>query len=214
MTPRLSILTVLGLVALAAAPASAQRLWVGAAVQRDVQQFPEDVVPNRLDGSATGWRVGASARVRSHLALSVEWSDAGTIEDTRTTRLDFNGRPIAITSTSAHRTRALAVLAGYGHGVTTRVGIAYLVGAAFTDVRREFTSNAGGLVLVSPSNPGGSGGPPVVDRFQTLTGGVDAHVRVTGRLHAVSGIRAQRIVLSPDLTGWSIRTFFGAGWAF
>ena len=40
---------------------------IGGAVQQNVQRFAEDVVPNRLDGSAIGWRVGADMLVRRHV---------------------------------------------------------------------------------------------------------------------------------------------------
>lgn len=215
MTPRLSIAIALTLVTLATSQANAQNIWIGGAVQRDVQRFPEDVVvPKRLDGAATGWTVGAAVRVRSHVALAVEWSNAGTIEDSRTTTLDLDGRTIAITSTFRHDTRTFAALAGYGHMVSSRVRLAYLLGVAVTTVRREFASNAPGLVLVSPSDRTASGGSPLVDRFQGVTGGVDALVRINRCVHAVTGARAQKIKLLPDASGWSIRTFVGAGCVF
>jgi hypothetical protein len=213
MARRLLILVGLGLVCLSS-PASAQRLVVSGAVQRDAQRFTEDVVPNRLDGSAIGWTVGASTRVWRHLALAAEWSDAGAIVDTRALTLDVNGRTVTITSTLRHRTRAWSALAGYAHGVTRRVQVAYLAGATFTRVRREFRSDAGGLVLVSPSNPGGAVAPPIVDRFRSVTGGVDVSVQVTRRVLVVSGVRIQELHLAPDLDGWSARTFAGVGWAF
>lgn len=200
-------------VMLAAAPSSAQVLWIGGAVQQDVQRFDQDVVPNRLDGSAIGWRVGANMLVRSHFALAAEWSDRGTIEDSRTMTLDVNGVTVPITSTFTHHTRSLAALAGYGHVLTTRVRVAYLLGVAVTDVRRAFTSDAATTVLVSPSTPTASS-PAVEDRFPALTGGLDVRVRMTRGLHLAAGIRGQSLRLEPDLRGWSVETFIGAGWAF
>jgi hypothetical protein len=197
----------------AADPASAQRLWIGGAVQRDVQRFTEDVVPNRLNGSAIGWSLNAETLVRRRVALAAEWFEAGVIEDLQTTTLDVNGRTVAISSTFRHRTRALAALGGFGHELTTRVRLAYLVGVAFTHVRREFTSDAAGMVLVAPSDPTAAG-PAVVDRFPALTGGVDALVRLAKGAHLAAGVRAQHMALDPDLTGWSVRTFIGAGWMF
>lgn len=188
-------------------------LWVGGAVQQDVQRFAEDVVPNRLDGSAIGWRLGAEALVWRHVALAAEWSDAGTIEDSRITTLDVNGRTVTIASTFVHRTRALAAFGGFGHPLTTRMRVAYLLGVAFTNVRREFTSDAARTVLVAPSDPSAVS-PAVVDRFPALAGGVDALVRVAYGVHLSAGVRAQRIRLEPDLRGWSVKTFIGAGWAF
>ena len=51
--------------------------------------------------------------------------------------LDVNGRAAMITSTFTHRTRSLSALAGYGHELTPRVAVAYLIGVAVTDVRRD-----------------------------------------------------------------------------
>ncbi len=210
MTSRLPI--ALTLIVLVTGPSSAQGL-LAAAVQRDIQRFPDDVVPNRLDGAAIGWSVGASARVPRHLALAVEWTDAGAIADTRTVTLEVNGRTVAIMSTFRHRTRVLAALAGYHRTVASRVGVAFLIGVAFSHVRREFTSTAAGSVLVPPSTLA-TPDTSLVDRFRAVTGGVDAHVRVAGRVHVVTGVRAQRLALQPDLNGWGARTFVGAGWAF
>jgi hypothetical protein len=207
-------LVALALVSLATPPALAQTVWVSGAVQRDVQRFPEDEAPNRLDGAATGWSVGATLRMLTHLVLAAEWSDAGTIDDVRTTPLSVDGRTIAITSTFRHETTTLTTLAGYRHTLFSRVGVAYLGGVAFTRVRREFLSNAPGLVLVSPSDLTTSSRSDLADRFHDLTGGVDAVVRIKGRVYAVTGIRAQKIRLLPDISGWSLRTFIGAGWAF
>jgi hypothetical protein len=198
---------------LAAAPASAQAVWIGGAIQQNVQRFAEDVVPNRLDGSAIGWRVGADMLVWRHFALAAEWSDRGAIEDARTMTLDVNGLTVPITSTFTHRTRSLAALAGYGHELTGRVRVAYLLGVAATDVRRTFTSDAATTVLVSPSTPAASSAP-VEDRFPALTGGVDVRVRTTRALHFAAGLRALSLRLEPDLRGWSVETFIGAGWAF
>jgi hypothetical protein len=185
------------------------------AMQRDIQRFPEGDVPARLDGSAAGWMAGAGARW-NHLALAVEWSDAGTIEDARTTALDINGRTVAITSTFRHHTSTAAALGGYSHMLSSRVRIAYLGGVSSTQVTRKFASNAPGLVLVGPSDPSPSAVSSLFDRFWGMTGGVDASVRIRRRLHAVAGLRAQRITLHPGLrpddSGWSVRTFLGAGW--
>lgn len=202
----------LALVTCLTTPAGAQTLMLSGVVQRDMQRFPEGDAPTRLDGSATGLMVSADVRLRNHLALAVEWSDAGTIEDVRTTALDIDSRTVAITSTFRHRTRTGAALGGYSHVLSSRVRVAYLGGVSFTEVRRQFTSNAAGLVLVGPSDPSASGRSSLVDRFWGMTGGVDAFVRIRWRLHALAGLRAQRITLPPDVSGWSVKTFVGAGW--
>ena len=208
------ILVIAGLAVLTLpTPAIAQRVIASGAVQRDVQRFPQDVVPNGLDGTSMGLTFAALARVWRGVVLAAEWSDAGTIEDVRQLTLDVNGRTAMVTSTLAHRTRAWLMLAGFGHDVTRRVRLAWLAGAAFADVRREFRTDAAGLVLVSPSDTGLTA-PPIVDRFRTLTGGVNVHVQLSEHVHAVSGFRAQPIRVSPDLDGWSARIFAGAGWVF
>lgn len=206
------ILRAVVLVTCMTAPAGAQNLMLSGAVQRDIQRFPESDVPARLDGSAAGWMVGAGVRLRNHLALAVEWSDAGTIEDVRTTALDINGRTVVITSTFRHDTRTAAALGGYSHMLSSRVRVAYLGGVSFTQVGREFASNAPGLVLVGPSDPSASGLSALVDRFWGMTGGVNVIVGIRRRLQAVAGLRVQKITLPPDGAGWSVRTFVGAGW--
>jgi hypothetical protein len=201
----------LTLLILTTATAGAQTLIVSGAVQRDRQQFREAEVPTRLDGWSTGWVVGAAAPLPRHLLLAIEWSDAGTIEDVRTTTLDINTRPVAITSTFRHHTMTVSALGGYSH-VLSRVRLAYLAGVAFTGVERAFASNATSLVLVSPSDLPVSAGSARTDRSQEITGGINAFVRISQRLHAVAGLRAQRITLPFDISGWSLRTFIGAGW--
>ncbi len=212
--PAWSRLIALALLSLATRPAVAQTVVVSGAGQYDVQRFPEDEVPNRLDGEAMGWSVGATVRMLTHLVLAAEWSDAGTIDDVRTTPLNVDGRTISISSTFRHDTTTLSTLAGFRHTLSSRVGMTYLGGVAFTRVRREFLSNAPGLVLVTPSDLATSGGSERADRFQALTGGVDAMVRITRRVYAVTGVRAQKVRLLPDISGWSFRTLVGAGWAF
>ena len=201
----------LALVMFTTATAGAQRLMVSGAVQRDKQEFREDEVANRLDGWSTGWMVGAAAPLPRQLMLAVEWSDAGTIEDARTTTLDINGRPVAITSTFRHRTTSVAALGGYSH-VLSRVRLAYLAGVAFTGVERAFASNAPGLILVNPSDAPVSANSVRTDRSSEIAGGVNAYVQIRRRLHAVAGVRAQTIRLPFDISGWSVRTFIGAGW--
>jgi len=212
MTPPSSILMAVALVTCMAAPAGAQNLMLSGSVQRDTQRFPEGDAPTRLDGSATGWLAGADVRLRNHLALAVEVSDAGTIEDVRTTSLDIEGRTAVITSTFRHHTTTAAALGGYSHLLSSRVRVAYLGGVSLTQVKREFASNAPGLVLVGPSDLSASGLSALVDQFWGMTGGVDAVVRIRRRLHAAAGLRAQRITLPPDNSGWSVRTFVGVRW--
>lgn len=214
-TPRRRSIAALALAFLAtAAPtASADWLWVSAAVQHDLQRFPEDVVPNRLDGAAVGWTAGVSALVLRHIMVDVEWSDGGRIDDVESITFDANGRTVTVTSSLVHRTRAVLFLGGVGHSITSRVRLGYLAGVARTEIRREFSSTAGALILVPPSNTTAPA-QIVVDRSAALAAGVDARVRIAGRVHAVAGVRVQRLDLGQDQRGWSLRTVGGAGWTF
>jgi len=195
----------------AATPVSAQTVWIGAGVQQDWQQFTENVVPDRLDGTRVGWRIGGDVLVRRHIAVAAEWSDAGTIEDVRALTLDVNGRTTTTTSTFTHHTRSLSALAGFEHELTARMRMAYLFGVAVTDVRRAFASDAATAVLVPPSTPASA--PSLDDRFAAVTAGVDVKVRMSRQLYLLGGVRAQPLRLDPDLRGWSLRSFIGAGWA-
>jgi hypothetical protein len=56
--------------------------------------------------------------------------------------------------------------------------------------------------------------PAVEDRFPALAGGVLVHVRLTPHVHLAAGVKALRLRLEPDLRGWSVSPFVGAGWAF
>jgi hypothetical protein len=186
---------------------------VGAAINRDVQRFGEDATPNRLDGAATGWTVLGGLVVLEHLAIGGEWTEAGEIADVRTTTLLVGDGSVAITSSFRHRTRVLAALGGFQHSIA-RVQLAYLLGLSFTDVQRDFSSNASTLVLVTPSTAATGGSAVVNDRFASAIGGVQALVRLGSPLTIVTGVRVQRLRLDPDLSGWSFRTFAGAGWSF
>jgi hypothetical protein len=196
-----------------ALPVNAQTVWLGAGIGRDVQRFAEDATPNRLDGAATGWIVLGGLLLPQHVAITAEWIDAGEIEDVRTTTVEFGGVPVAIASSFRHRTRAMSALAGYGHRLA-RVRLAYLAGVALTHVRREFETNAPALVLVSPSIPATPSRTAVSDRFAAAAGGVQAVVSLTDHLSILTGARFQRLRLDPDLSGWSFRSFVGAGWVF
>jgi hypothetical protein len=194
-------------------PVNAQTMWLGAGIGRDLQRFDEDATPNRLDGASTGWMVLGGLLLPKHLAITAEWTDAGEIEDVRTTTVEIGGRPVAIESSFRHRTRAFCALAGYGHSFA-RVRLAYLAGVAFTHVQREFETAAPALVLVSPSTAATPGRAAVRDRFAAAAGGIQAVVGLTPHLTILTGARFQRMRLDPDLSGWSFRSFVGAGWVF
>jgi hypothetical protein len=149
------------------------------------------------------------------VAFAADWSDAGSIEDVRSTSLDLDGRQVTISSTFRHRTRALSVLGGLGHSLfSSHVRMSYLVGVAFTEVTREFVSNAPGLVLVPPSRVGPLGVSSTTDHVRSLTGGAEGTIRITRHVHARAGVRVQELPHLADASGWSVRTFAGAGWVF
>ena len=192
--------------------AAGQTIWLGAGVALDIQRFAQDAVANRLDGAAAGWTVMGGVRLLDHLVIAAEWSDAGEIADVRTTTVTIGARAVPITSALRHRTRTTAALAGFGHTIG-RASLAYLLGISFTTVRREFSTDAPSLVLVAPSAPATSA-PPVIDHQAAGTGGVQALLRLTSAFSVMAGARFQRIALDPDVSGWSVRTVLGAGWAF
>jgi hypothetical protein len=219
MQMRGMLLLTLSLMTCVPRAASAQDVWIGGGVQYDVHRFAaadEDLadVPLRLDGESVGWTALAAFRAWNHLAISLEWAAARPIEDVRTLSLDVNGRPVTVTSTLAHTTRVFQALSGYTHGAGAHVRLSYLGGVAWTRVRREFTSNAADLVLVTPSNVRDPSTAIVVDDFLTWAGGADVRILVTPRLHVIGGLRAQPLRLTPDLSGWSVRTIVGAGLSF
>jgi hypothetical protein len=214
MRMRYTIVLAFSLVALAAPRAHAQDVWVAGAVQHDVQRFTAGELPNRLDGSGVGWTALAALRLFTHLTLSVEWSDTPSIEDVRQTTLEVNARSTVVTSSVAHTTRSVGGLAGFTHAASSRVQLSYRAGLAFTRVQREFFSDAAGIVLVRPSNDTTPVTSVVRDRFTAAIAGIDARVRTFRQLHFVGGVRAQKLDLSPELRGWSLRTIAGAGWVF
>ena len=199
---------------LSATSVRAQSIWVGAAFQQDVQRFSEDGVPDRLDGSAPGWNVSTGVRAWRHLALQVEWSQGASIEDTLSFDVAVGSRNVAISSTFAHRTRALTALAGFTHRATSRVQLAYLAGAAFTQVRRGFRTNAPDVLLVFPSNTAATGEFTTTGEFVAFVAGVDAIVQLRGRVHMLAGLRAQPLTVESDVSGWSVRPVVGIRWAF
>lgn len=198
--------------------AGAQDFWIAAAVTRDVQRFDEgaldEAVPLRMDGSSTGWIALGGLRVFTRLAATFEWSEPGTITDVRALSLTVNGRPTVITSTFAHTTRSLSGLAGYTHALGGRVRLSYLGGLSSTRIQRQFSSDAGGTVLVRPSNVVAAGASTVTDDAFTPILGVEVHVALTSHVRVVSGFQVQPLELTPEIAGWSSRAFVGGGWGF
>jgi hypothetical protein len=201
------------IIASIASDAAAQDVWAGAAVHHDTQRF--DAIPeaDRLDGAGAGWTVMAGARAWRHLAARLEWADGGRLEDVESLTLAVAGRTVTIQSTVAHRARAIMALGGFTHGLSSRAHVAYLVGAAFTRVERTFETNAPGMIL-GPSAPAPSAISMREDRFVALAGGVDAIVRLRDPVHAVAGLRLQRVKLDPEISGRSVRWSTGLAWVF
>jgi hypothetical protein len=197
----------------AASTAGAQTVWAGAAGQFDVQRFPTDVVPNRLDGSAGGWTALAGTRVWRQVGVQGEWA-ADTITDVQTLTLELGGRSAAIQSTLVHRTRTVSALAAYLHPLGSRVHLAYLGGAAWISISRTFTTDAAGIVLTTPSDTGATNTSTTDDRSVTPAAGVDATVKLWRHLSVFGGVRIHALPLSDDTSGWSVRIIAGGRCVF
>ena len=194
--------------------ADAQTVWAGAAAQADVQRFPQDLVPNRLDGVAGGWSAFAGATPARHLAVEVEWT-ADTIRDARAVALNLEGRLVTIQSTLAHRTRIVSGLTGFAHTAGARTRISYLAGAAWLKVERTFTTDAAEFVLAFPSDRGAPAASTTGDRSVTPVVGIDALVRLSRHVSAFGGARAHAVPVEPEeMSGWSVRIMAGGAWVF
>src|SRR6266511_4815108 len=194
--------------------AAANRMWIAAGAQQDMQRFANAPAPNRLNGSASGWTALGGLRAFDRLAFRVEWAAGGRIEDVRENTLEIGGQTVTVTSSLAHRTRTLAALGGYSHRAFARARLAYLAGIAFTHVQRTFTTTAPAVVLVDPSRPNATGRITIRDDVAGPVFGADALVPVARRFEVVAGARAQRFTLQTDLAAWSVRSFAGLAWTF
>ena len=207
------LILILAFLSCAAEEAFAQTLWVGGAVAIDVQRFPQDATPNRLDGESLGWTALGGMTLWKRIAVAAEWVDAGTIDDVRQTSLDVNGRRVSITSTFQHRTRGIAILSGYQHALG-RAQFAYLLGVHMTDIERRFVSDAASIVLILPSQTTPSTAVVLSDRSVSMVGAVNVLIRTSDHLALVSGVRIHRLPLETDFSGLSVRTVIGATWRF
>ena len=198
---------------LVAGDAAAQDVWIGAAIDYAAHRFAEAPDTDRLDGAAPAVTILSGARVWQHLAARLEWSRDGRMTDVESITLDVAGRAVTIQSTLAQRSRALTALGGFTHGLSSRVRIAYLIGAAFTHVERSFETNAPGLIL-----PGRAPLPSAIstqeDDFIALAGGIDAIIRVHQAINIATGARFQELELDPELSGRRISGFAGLVWVF
>jgi hypothetical protein len=198
----------------ASSTAAAQAVWAGAAAQIDAQRFPQDVVPNRLDGSAGGWNLFGGGEPWRHIAVDLEWT-ADRIHDSQSLSLTIDGRPVTIQSTLSHRTRIVPILCGFTHALGTRWRISYLGGAGWMKVERTFTTDAPGTVLRVPSDLPGPTTTLTVDRSVVPVAGIDAMVRLWRHVSGFGGARVHPLAIEPaDMSGVSIRFMAGGAWVF
>jgi hypothetical protein len=208
------VILLLAALGVPAAPVHGQSLTIGGAIQYDVQRFHEDASLNRLDGESLGWMLVGGARI-DHWLIRGEGSRGETIRNTQTLMLTVNQRPTTIDSELSHDTREIAVLGGYAHDVGGRFEAAILGGISAVTVHRTFTTDAGQLILVSPSTiPTTAVTTTVVDRFAAWTAEADVVVHATRHVGIVGGVRVQPMSLADDLSGRSVRMFAGMMWQF
>jgi hypothetical protein len=193
------------------APLLAQAAWVGVSAGMDVQRFSEDTVPNRLDGESLGASIFGGILLFGRMPILGEWVHAGTMQDTATTTVEINAQPVDIASTFQHRTRTLAVLAGFEHAVG-RARLAYLAGMQRTEVAQRFQSNAASIVLVTPSAPGVIRESLAQHRFVTPAAGAHVTLPVARTLRLISGVRIHPMPMPLEIDGWSVRVYGGAAW--
>jgi hypothetical protein len=193
-------------------PNAQSRPWIIGALHYDEHRFAEQEPSPRLDGSAIGLSVLAGVALW-RVPVRVEWSQ-NTIADRRQMLVEFVGSTLTVQSTHEHRTRTLGLLTGYAHSPLPRIQLAYLVGAAFSHVRRTFRTNAPRVVLVSPSNSNAPGVAVGTDAFSGITGGADLSFRLTDHARVMAGARLQRLRIMGELDATSVRSFAGVGWMF
>jgi hypothetical protein len=204
--------TLIAFAALGQGPAAAQSLMVGGGGEASVQRFAGDSTLNRLNGTAAGWAVFGGARLGS-LLVRAEGSHEGTIRDLQMTSVIVNGRPVTIRSELSHHTDEVAVLGGYARDLTHRVQVSIVGGVSLMTVHRTFTTNAGELILVSPSTiPPAESTTMLVDRFVRWNVGADSVIRVAHQVGVMAGVRAGPLTLKTDLSGRSVRVVAGVVW--
>jgi hypothetical protein len=200
------------LIVAGAAGAGAQTLMAGGALEMGIERFNGDPAMNRLDGSAAGWAVMGDVRFGRISARVEGWSD-GAIEDAATINLVANGRAVTIHSSLAHDAHAFAALVGYVGDVSSHVQVAGVGGISSITVTRTFTTDAGQLILVSPSTvPTGPTTVRTVDRFMAWSAGADVIFRTSNRIRIMAGLRSEPLRLTSDISGVSVRLLGGVVW--
>ena len=183
----------------------AQDVWVGAALGAKWRTFPEESVPNRLDGAAFAWSASGGVFLGSHFLVAGEWARARPIDNVQTLSLRHQ-RTGCRDYLDVSPAGAIDVTArpATSHHVGQRLRLMYLTGVAWTHVRREFqlecsVAGARRAVPADPQLP-----IELVDRSPALTGAVDVIVNVTLRVGVVGGVRFHRLTLEPDQTGLDV----------
>jgi hypothetical protein len=183
-----------------------------AGVEAGTQHFDGDPSLNRLDGTAKGWTILGGARIGPWVVRG-EGSRQGLIHDVQAATVIVDGRPLTIHSELTHRMEAVAALGGYAYKASPHLEIAALAGVAVVTVHRSFASDAGQLILVSPSTiPAAPAIVTLVDRFAAWSAGADVSLRASRHIGLVGGIRTEPLKLRSDLSGRSLRVLAGLAW--
>jgi hypothetical protein len=104
-------------------------------------------------------------------------------------------------------------LAGYSRDLNARVQLNIVGGVSRVTVHRTFTTDAGELILVSPSTiPSSTSTTPLVDRFVAWSVGADVLVRAGHHFGMMAGVRTEPLRLRSDLSGQSLRALAGVMW--
>jgi hypothetical protein len=194
------------------APVFAQSVTLGGEVAANMQWFSGDPSLNRLNGTTAGWTVLGGVRL-GRLVVRAEGSREGTIRDVQTTSVFVNGRSVSIRSELAHDMDAISALGGYARNLTARVELTLVGGVSFITVHRSFVTDAGELLLISPSTiPPTPTTTTLVDRFAAWSIGADVFVRATRHIGMIAGVRTEPLTLRSDLSGQSLRVLAGAAW--
>jgi hypothetical protein len=201
---RPAVVAAVVVVALAAAPASAQSVFVQGTYGIDVRRFSAGEDERVFDSAVPGLSAAVGGFFSAHVSAGVELDAGGTSTESRSVSLTIAGRPATVTTTYGLRRRTVSALAGFHTGAGGRVRFAAYAGLAFNSVRREIAADAPPIVLAVPPEPS-----VFTDRTTDPLAGADLAVRVSSRLALVATVRAQGLTLTGDLRGFSIRP--GAG---
>jgi hypothetical protein len=195
-----------------AAPVFAQSTMVGGGVDTSLQWFTGDSSLNRLNGSTAGWTVLGGARL-GRFIIRAEGTREGTIRDLQITNVFVNGRSVSVRSELAHDMDAVSAFGGYARNLTARVELTLMGGVSFITVHRTFTTDAGEVILIAPSNiPSTATTTTLIDRFAAWSVGADVFVGATRHVGLIAGVRTEPLKLRLDLSGQSLRVLAGAAW--